>query len=44
MTAHALSVEGPMREYYLVGAHATPDTARWRTELGWPVFGTGRPA
>jgi DNA-binding transcriptional MerR regulator/effector-binding domain-containing protein len=44
VTTHALSVEGPMREYYLVGAHATPDIAHWRTELGWPVFGTGRPA
>jgi effector-binding domain-containing protein len=43
VTAQALSVEGPVREYYLVGAHTTPYAARWRTELGWPVFGTGRP-
>jgi len=43
VTTHALSVEGPVREYYLVGAHTTTDAARWRTELGWPVFGTGQP-
>jgi DNA-binding transcriptional MerR regulator len=38
---HALAVDGPMREYYLVGQHDTPDTSRWRTEIGWPVFRTG---
>ena len=37
---HALAVEGPIREYYLVGQRDTPDTARWRTEIGWPVFRT----
>jgi DNA-binding transcriptional MerR regulator len=35
---HALGVDGPMREYYLVGRRETPDTALWRTEVGWPVF------
>jgi DNA-binding transcriptional MerR regulator len=35
---HALAVEGPIREYYLTGQHDTPDTTRWRTEIGWPVF------
>ena len=38
---HALAVAGPIREYYLVGQHDTPDTAQWRTEIGWPIFQTG---
>jgi DNA-binding transcriptional MerR regulator len=38
---HALAVAGPIREYYLVGQHDTPDTAHWRTEIGWPIFQTG---
>lgn len=38
---HAIAVEGPIREYYLVGQQDTPDTSRWRTEIGWPVFLTG---
>jgi DNA-binding transcriptional MerR regulator len=38
---HELAVEGPIREYYLVGRHDTPDEAAWRTEIGWPVFDTG---
>jgi effector-binding domain-containing protein len=37
---HALGVDGPIREYYLVGQRDTPDPARWRTEIGWPVFRT----
>jgi DNA-binding transcriptional MerR regulator len=37
---HALAVNGPIREYYLVGQHHTPDTSRWRTEIGWPIFRT----
>ncbi|HEY0812680.1 MAG TPA: MerR family transcriptional regulator [Pseudonocardia sp.] len=40
---HALTVDLPIREYYLVGRRDTPDSARWRTEIGWPVFRT-RPA
>jgi DNA-binding transcriptional MerR regulator len=40
VTSHALSVEGPVREHYLVDARTAADTAAWRTELGWPVFGT----
>jgi effector-binding domain-containing protein len=35
---HALAVDGPMREHYVVGRRDTPDTAQWRTEIGWPVF------
>jgi DNA-binding transcriptional MerR regulator len=37
---HAIAVEGPIREYYLVGQHHTPHTRQWRTEIGWPVFQT----
>jgi effector-binding domain-containing protein len=38
VTDHALAVEGPIREYYLVGSHDTPDEEQWRTEIGWPIF------
>lgn len=40
---HALAVDGPIREYYLVGQRDTPDTSHWRTEIGWPVFRTDPP-
>jgi DNA-binding transcriptional MerR regulator len=35
---HALAVEGPVRETYLVAPADTPDRTLWRTELAWPVF------
>jgi DNA-binding transcriptional MerR regulator len=38
---HAVALDGPIREYYLVGSHDTQDAQAWRTEVGWPVFGTG---
>jgi DNA-binding transcriptional MerR regulator len=38
---HALAVDGPIREYYLVGRHDTSDDSAWRTEIGWPIFNTG---
>jgi DNA-binding transcriptional MerR regulator len=41
---HALAVDGPIREYYLVGRHDTADESQWRTEVGWPVFRTGTAA
>jgi DNA-binding transcriptional MerR regulator len=41
---HALGVAGPVREYYTVGRRDTSDTARWRTEIGWPTFQTTGPA
>jgi effector-binding domain-containing protein len=41
---HALAVDGPIREYYLVGQRDTADPAEWRTEIAWPVFLTARPA
>ncbi len=41
VTQHALAVEGPLREYYLVGPQDTPEETAWRTEIGWPIFQTG---
>lgn len=41
VTRHALAVDGPIREYYLIGQRDTLDTARWRTEVCWPVFRIG---
>jgi DNA-binding transcriptional MerR regulator len=40
VTRHALAVDGPIREYYLVGQRDTPDTSQWQTEIGWPIFQT----
>jgi effector-binding domain-containing protein len=44
VTDHAIAVEGPIREYYLIGPHETTDENQWRTEIGWPIFHTGRAA
>ena len=44
VSSHALQVDGPIREYYLVGRHDTADEAAWRTEICWPIFSTGVPA
>src|SRR6202034_1641543 len=41
VTRHALAVEGPLREYYLVGPQDTLEMNTWRTEIGWPIFQTG---
>ena len=38
---HALAVQGPIREYYLVGQRDTADVGQWRTEVCWPVFRVG---
>ncbi len=35
---HEISVEGPLREYYLVGFLDAEDPDRWETEIGWPIF------
>jgi effector-binding domain-containing protein len=40
VTQHALAVNGPLREYYLVGPTDTADETLWRTEVGWPIFPT----
>jgi DNA-binding transcriptional MerR regulator len=37
---HAVVVDGPIREQYLVGRHDTDEEARWRTEIAWPIFRT----
>lgn len=37
---HALTMDGPIREYYLSARHDTPDQSAWRTEIGWPIFRT----
>jgi DNA-binding transcriptional MerR regulator len=37
---HAVGVDGPVQETYLVGPRDTDDPARWRTEIGRPVFHT----
>jgi DNA-binding transcriptional MerR regulator len=37
-TSHEISVDGPLREYYLRAPHDTPDPAEWETEIGWPIF------
>ena len=42
VSRHALAIEGPLREYYLVGQLDTADRGAWRTEIGWPVFQTIR--
>jgi DNA-binding transcriptional MerR regulator/effector-binding domain-containing protein len=44
VASHALQVDGPIREYYLVGRRDTPDQGAWRTEIGWPIFSTGAAA
>ncbi|HEX3617371.1 MAG TPA: MerR family transcriptional regulator [Solirubrobacteraceae bacterium] len=43
VTDHALAIEGPIREYYIIGPHETRDEEHWRTEIGWPIFHTGQP-
>ena len=35
---HEISVEGPLREYYLAGLLDTTNTDEWETEIGWPIF------
>ena len=40
VTEHALSVEGRIREAYLVSEFETADSSRWQTEIGWPIFQT----
>jgi hypothetical protein len=35
VTQHALAVDGPIREYYLVDPSQTRDESMWRTEIGW---------
>jgi len=37
-TSHEISVDGPLREYYLRDSHDTQDASEWLTEVGWPIF------
>jgi DNA-binding transcriptional MerR regulator len=41
VAGHALQVDGPIREYYLVDRGDTQDESAWRTEICWPIFSTG---
>jgi DNA-binding transcriptional MerR regulator/effector-binding domain-containing protein len=38
VTTHEISVDGPVREYYLVDATDAADPDQWVTEICWPVF------
>lgn len=38
----SIGVDGPIREYYLVGPRDSDDPSEHRTEVAWPVFRTGR--
>jgi DNA-binding transcriptional MerR regulator/effector-binding domain-containing protein len=42
LAEHALVVDGPVHETYLVGPRDSPDSGDWRTEIGWPIFTTAR--
>ena len=44
VSSHALQVDGPIREYYMVGRQDTADESAWRTEVCWPIFSTGAAA
>jgi DNA-binding transcriptional MerR regulator len=35
---HEIGVDGPLREYYLVGLLDTSEVDQWETEIGWPIF------
>jgi DNA-binding transcriptional MerR regulator len=35
---HALAVDVPIHETYLVGPRETDEPSEWRTEIGWPIF------
>jgi DNA-binding transcriptional MerR regulator len=44
VATHALQVNGPIREHYLVSRQDTADENAWRTEICWPIFNTGAAA
>ena len=37
-TRHEISIDGPLREYYIRDSWDTPDVSRWLTDIGWPIF------
>ncbi len=38
VTTHEISIQGPLREYYLVDADDVVDPHQWVTEICWPIF------
>jgi DNA-binding transcriptional MerR regulator/effector-binding domain-containing protein len=38
VTTHEISIDGPVREYYVVDASDNADPDQWVTEICWPVF------
>jgi DNA-binding transcriptional MerR regulator len=44
VASHELRLDGPIREYYLVGRQDTADEKDWRTEVCWPIFSTRKAA
>ena len=44
VTEHALAVEGPIREYYVVGSHDTADEASGAPRSAGPSSAPARPA
>jgi DNA-binding transcriptional MerR regulator len=38
VTSHEISIEGPLREYYLVDAEDSSESQQWVTEICWPIF------
>jgi DNA-binding transcriptional MerR regulator len=41
---HALAVDGPIYERYLVSPRENPAPDSWLTEIGWPIFRLAAPA
>jgi effector-binding domain-containing protein len=37
---HEISVDGAVRENYLLGIAETASSDEWDTEIGWPIFRT----
>jgi DNA-binding transcriptional MerR regulator len=35
---HEISIDGPVREHYVIGYLDESDPAGWKTEVGWPIF------
>ncbi len=40
VTEHAIGVDGPIREHFLVTSEDTPDETAHRAEVCWPIFRT----
>jgi DNA-binding transcriptional MerR regulator len=44
VATHELRLDGPIREYYLIGRQDTAEENEWRTEVCWPIFSAGTAA